>query len=252
MDSHSQQRRARSHTASAGPISIMSSPLLPSPDPSQPSGLPELPKTILAPPPVPETPISAAASTTPTDPSNPLSLDHFRLIEEGRARGRRLISASRFAAFNAWSLAIFAVLSALFAITGDYSSLVVGVVLGIFAVNEFRGTAYLKSFDARGPRLLGWNQIALGFALVAYSIYSFFNASTSSLTSMASTGDPELDRQVQSLTSVVKLGLYGTLAAIGVIVPGLTALYYFTRARLIRDMVNNTPAWVIQTLRAAA
>ena len=230
----------------------MSPPLLPSSDPSRPSGLPELPKTHVPPLPVPETPIPQAPVATPADASNPLSLDHFRLIEEGRARGKRIASAARFASFNAWSLAIFAVLSAIWAITGDYSSLVVGGVLGLFAANEFRGRSLLKSFDSRGPKILGWNQIALGIALVIYSVYAFFNASTSSLTSMASTGDPEMDRQVQSLTSVVKVGLYGTLAAIGVIVPGLTAVYYFTRAKLIRDMVTNTPAWVIQTLRAAA
>jgi len=214
--------------------------------------LPELPKSIETPPPGSEPSIPPVTPATPADPSNPLSLDHFRLIEEGRARGKRIASAARFASFNAWSLAIFAVLSAVWAITGDYSSLVVGGVLGIFAANEFRGRTFLKSFDPRGPKILGWNQIALGIALVIYSVYSFFNASTSSLTSMASTGDPEMDRQVQSLTSVVKVGLYGTLAAIGVIVPGLTALYYFTRAKLIREMVESTPPWVIQTLRAAA
>jgi hypothetical protein len=183
--------------------------------------------------------------------ANPLSPDHFRLIEEAQKRTRKIRNASKFAVFNAWSLAIFAVFGGCAALFGDFTSLITGIALGIFAFNEFRGAKFLKLFDMRGPKLLGWNQVGLGIALVVYAIWSLFASRGSDLSSMSS-GDPHIDETMQSLTSVVSLGLYGSLAVIGVVVPGLTAIYYFTRAGTMKTLLASTEPWIIQTIRAAA
>jgi hypothetical protein len=37
---------------------------------------------------------------------------------------------------------------------------------------------------------------------------------------------------------------------VGVVAPGLTALYYFSRARLIRTVLAQTPPWVVDAMRA--
>ena len=49
----------------------------------------------------------------------------------------------------------------------------------------------------------------------------------------------------------VTVAVYGGVIVGSLIVQGLTALYYFTRAGLIRKFLLQTPPWAIDILRIA-
>ncbi|MEK6703631.1 MAG: hypothetical protein AABZ53_15330 [Planctomycetota bacterium] len=164
-----------------------------------------------------------------------------------------MLRAATVAAFNAWTLAIFAAVTLLGVVLGDMTSLVVAAALGIFAHVEFRGAALFRRFDPSAARLVGYNQLALGAAIVAYAAWQLYQSQHSSALAEASqTGDPATDAMLSNLTSTITIGLYGTVAAVGIIAPGLNAWYYFSRDKVVRRMVDRTPVWVIDALRAAA
>ncbi len=182
----------------------------------------------------------------------PLSADHLREVEAARARAKKIRRAAGVAALSGWTLAIFALVSLFGVAFGDWTSVVAAGALGVLAFVELRGGKLVRAFDERGARQLGFNQIALGGLIVAYSAWSLYQAARSSpLTSMGSTGDPAMDANIEQLSKGIAYGLYVILGATGVIVPGLTAWYYFSRQKLIRRFVAETPAWVVDTLRAA-
>lgn len=182
----------------------------------------------------------------------PLSPDHLREVEAARTRAKKIRRAAGVATMSGWTLAIFAGVTLLGAIFGDFVALVLGAGLGVLAFVELRGAKMVKTFDERGARQLGFNQIALGGFIVAYSAWSLYQATrTSPLASMGSTGDPGMDANIEQLSKGIAYGLYVILGTTGVIVPGLTAWYYFSRQKLIRQFVDETPRWVVDTLRAA-
>jgi hypothetical protein len=202
----------------------------------------------------PRRPTHTHAAPTP-DPgagASPLNADHLRALAEGRLRARKVRRAANVAATSGWTLAAFAGLTALGALFGDLVALALGGALGALAYNELRGSAMLRRLEPRGARILGYNQIALGALIVAYSAWSLVAALGSpALASLGgATGDPQTDAMLSSLTGMMTYGLYGTLGAVGLIVPGLTALYYFTRARVVRTVLAQTPPWVIDAMRA--
>ena len=196
------------------------------------------------------------ASTPPSRPglAGPLSPEDLRALTDARRRMKSVRRAAGVATLSGWTLAIFAGITMLGVIFGDLTALVLGVALGACAANELRGASMLRRLDRRAPATLGWNQVALGALIVVYAGWSLFRAiQTPALASVGgSTGDPHMDHIVTSLTTTVMYVFYSALAATGIIAPGLTALYYFTRARHIRRVLGETPVWVMDTLRAAA
>ncbi len=186
--------------------------------------------------------------------ASPLSAADLQILADAKARGKKIRRAAGVAHASAWTLAVFGGLTMLAVAFGDFVALALGVLLCALAFNEFRGGAMLKRFDPRGARVLGFNQIALGVVIVAYASYSLSAALRDpALKSLAgSTGDPSTDALVRDLTDLVTYGLYGGMAVIGLIAPGLTALYYFSRAAIVRKVVSETPAWAIEAIRVAA
>ena len=169
-------------------------------------------------------------------------------------RSRKVRRAANVAAMSGWTLAFFALVTLMSVIVGDFLSIPLGVVLGVLAYNELRGGAMIRRFEPAGATRLAYNQIALGVVIVVYSVWSLISAlrSPDLAAATASVGDPQVSAMLGSITNIVTYGLYGTMVAVGVIVPGLTAIYYQTRARLIRDVLAATPPWVIAALRAAS
>jgi hypothetical protein len=167
---------------------------------------------------------------------------------------KRVRRASVVATISGWTLAIFGTLTLLGVLFGDLTALVLGIALGVCAFNELRGAAMLRRLDPRAPKRLGWNQVALAILIVGYAGWSLFEASNQSpLASVGgSTGDPGMDQMLTSLTTSITYAVYAGVAAAGVLGPGLTALYYFTRAKHVRRVLDETPAWVRETLRTAA
>lgn len=185
--------------------------------------------------------------------SGPLSAEDLRALSEGRGRARKVRRAAGVAALSGWTMAVFGAVGLLAAVFGDWVSAALGAALVVLGWNELQGGAMLRRLDARGAARLGWNQIVLGVVLVAYAAWSL--ATTLRSPALAAvggtTGDAGIDAMVTQMTGVLAYSLYGTLCAAGVVVPGLTAWYYFTRERVVREVLAGTPEWVVEAMRAA-
>lgn len=189
----------------------------------------------------------------------PLSAEHFAEIRRAKARSKKVRRCAGVAAFSGATMAFFAVTTLMIGLFGDWLSLVCGVALGVIAYNEIRGAAGLKRFDPGAARLLAINQIGLGVLICGYSALSLVMAIRNPAIKSAmaqvggSTGDPNMDATLASVAGLADMavyGLYGTLFVVGIIAPGLTALYYHSRGRLVKEFVASTPAWVIDAMRA--
>ncbi|GMV24095.1 MAG: hypothetical protein AMXMBFR58_01260 [Phycisphaerae bacterium] len=190
------------------------------------------------------------------DGGEAVTFSHAQLqaLADARAAARPVRRAAAAASLSGWSLAVFSGITSLGVLLGDLGSLLMGAALGVVAFNELRGAAMLRRFEPRGAKLLGWNQLGLGALLVLYAAWSLWTSlSRSGLESVGgSTGDPNIDGLVTGLSRTISIGVYGTLGAVGVIVPGLTAWYYFSRGRVVEAFVRRSARGTIAAVKAAA
>ncbi len=193
---------------------------------------------------------------TEGSPVGAISPEQVGALVDGQKRARKVRRAAVVAGVSGWSMLVFAAVSVLAGCFGDAASLVAGMVLGAVAVNELRGGAMVRRLEARGTRVLAWNQALLGVLIVGYAAWSLVAARSSpalaALGSGGGTGDPEVDAMVAQVARMAAYGVYGSLMIVGVIVPGLTAWYYASRRKHIVAMVRTTPGWVVEAVRAAA
>mgnify|MGYP001170128223 CR=1 FL=1 len=185
------------------------------------------------------------------DAAGPLSAEHLNQISDARKRAKKILRAAGVAWLSGWSMAVFAVLTLAFAFLSDWSAWAVGIGLGACAANELRGGTMLRRMDSRGASVLGWNQLILAVLIVAYALWSLYSAinNPAMATLMQGTGDPQIDAMAKELTTVVTWALYGTMAVVGLVVPGLTAIYYFTRGPLVTTFRRETPGWILELIR---
>jgi hypothetical protein len=183
--------------------------------------------------------------------SGPLSLAQVGQIEEARRRGRKVRRAAWVAALSAWTIAVFAALSVAWGLLArDWWSLKLGAGMGCVAYFEFRGGRQLRRYEPRGALTLAYNQLVFGGMLVAYGLWQLVGVLRAGKSGGMSTGDPALDATVQELNYLVGSLLYGGVALLGVLGPGLTAVYYISRGRVVKRFLAETPAWVVEVLRA--
>ncbi len=187
-------------------------------------------------------------------PDGPLSAADVSALVAARRGAKKLRRAATVAALSGWSMACFAGLTLLGLLFGDVSVIAPAVVLSLLAYNELRGASMLRRFDARGPGVLGRNQLTLALVIIGYAAWSLATAQPSSaLASVGgSTGDAGLDASIKGIETMVFWALNLGVAALGAIVPPLTAWYYYSRARLIREFLDETPSWITDTLAVAA
>lgn len=195
-------------------------------------------------------------------PGGPLTPEHLQALALADQRAKKLRSAAGVATFNAISVGAFGVLSLMYAMGelmfGEYDWLgvIMGVGLSAIAWNEFRGRKLLHQFSPRAPAVLGWNQLGLLVLVVAYGAW-MMNASlraSSQLKNMMGTDALTIPTvgNIDSLYKTLAVTMYGALIAGTVIFQGLNSLYYFTRARILRDYLAQTPAWVVELQRHQA
>jgi hypothetical protein len=197
-------------------------------------------------------PIASAPSATSSPPTSPFSPEHLQQLGLARQRGRKIRRAAGVAVFNGYTIAIFAGLSLLIGLF-SLTSLLIGIALAVVAYNEFAGAKLLRQLDLRGPRRLGFNQLALCAVLITYavwSIYSTFAGPSPYATALGDVGPDSpaagLVASIEGLHTTITLALYGGLIVGSVIFQGATAAYYFTRARYIRAYLAETPEWIQQ------
>lgn len=192
-------------------------------------------------------PVNNAAS--PQAASGPLSPQHLQQLSDAKVRARKVRRAASVAALSGWSMLVFAVLTLALAVFSDWSAWAVGIGLLIVSLNELRGSALLRKADPSGARVLGWNQLVLAALLVAYATWSLASALRQPPSAALQSGDPQLDATLASISSTITYALYGTMAVLGLLLPGLTSIYYFTRARVIRAFLAETPDWIVEIMR---
>ncbi|MCA9286083.1 MAG: hypothetical protein KDA22_12740 [Phycisphaerales bacterium] len=197
---------------------------------------------------------TAAAAAPPAPAAGPLSPEHLALLAEGRRRTRKVRRAAGYATASGWTLVVFAALTFTGVLFGDFVSLAIAVALAVLGANELRGGAELRRFDAGGARRLAFNQLGLGVLIVAYASWSLVVALRDPALAglQQSTGDAGIDEMVGQIANLVTYGVYGGLAVVGVVVPGLTAWYYHSRGRIVRAALAETPSWVIDAMRATS
>ncbi|HWB19611.1 MAG TPA: hypothetical protein VG711_04865 [Phycisphaerales bacterium] len=190
----------------------------------------------------------------PAPNPGPIAPEHIAAINAAKLRSKKIRRAANVALFSGSTLAFFAVCTFLGVLFGDVVSLILGIALAVSAACELYGGSLLRRFNPVGAQWLGWNQIALAIMICVYAAWSLY----ASLHSPAlagldgSTGDAHLDNLASQIKFIASWGVYGSLAFFGLLGPGLTAWYYFSRAKYVRELLAGTPDWVIQTLNAAA
>jgi len=195
----------------------------------------------------------AATGVDERSASGPLSGEHLRILAAARARGKKVRRAAKVAAFSGGTMMLFAAATLIGGLFGDWTSLVLGIILAAIAYIELRGGAMLGRFEPGAARLLGYNQMLLAVVIIAYAAWSLLMALRSPMLAQlrGATGDPQMEEMVGQIATWTTYGLYGCIAFAGLIGPPMTALYYFSRARLVRAMLAETPPWAIETLRVA-
>ncbi|MCX5688702.1 MAG: hypothetical protein NTV94_02735 [Planctomycetota bacterium] len=183
---------------------------------------------------------------------SPLSDEHFRALSEARVRAKKVRRAAAVAVTSGWSMLFFAMLTLLGGLLGDMASLVMGLALAGLSVNELIGASMVRALNPAGARRLGFNQLVLGGLLVVYAGWSLWtNLQSPAMGELSDelAADPQMQAVVGQVSSMVTWVLYGGMAVFGLVVPGLTAVYYFSRARAIRSVIETTPEWVIEAMR---
>lgn len=187
-----------------------------------------------------------------------LSPDQLAELSAARIRARKVRRSVGVARFSGWTTGAFGGLTLLGALFGSLPALLLGLAMGFCGWNELRAAAQLQRLEPRAPRRLAINQLILCACLCAYCAWNVFHALTkapsSSLAGMpggAGSGADEILADMDSMTRGISVIVYGSAIVICMLVQGLTALYYLSRARLLRDYVAATPAWVIEIQKAA-
>jgi len=199
-----------------------------------------------------------------TDPSasspsyaegEPLTDEHYQALRDAKVRRKKIDRAVSVASFNGWSTGVFAALSAPFALF-SFSGFLVCLGLGVVAYHEFKGRAMLLAFDLRGPRVLGYNQIGFGALLVAYCLWSLYEALAGpNPYAQYIEADPAMANMLGGIGDLYTFGaviVYGSVIVLTVPYQAFMAWYYFSRSKHLRDYLSQTPGWIAQAQRAVA
>jgi hypothetical protein len=209
--------------------------------------------------------MSATTAHPAQGPVGPLSGEQLEQIEQANARSAKLRKVGGVALFNGCTIGFFAATSLLFALISpvcggfDFTALVMAVGLGLVAYNEFKGRTLIRRFELRGPRLLGWNQVCLMVLVIGYCAWMIVTSLIAPNPLAAELkAYPELGQMktmfgsMGDLPRLLTLAVYGTMIVATVIFQGLNAVYYFSRAKLLRAYLAQTPPWIVEVQRRTA
>jgi hypothetical protein len=195
--------------------------------------------------------------------AGPLTVEHMRQLSAADVRARKLRSAAGVAKFNGITIGVFGGLSLLIAAvelaTGsfDWLGFVMGIGLSIVAWNEFRGRKLLQQFQMRATPLLGWNQVGLMVLIVAYAAWMLYQTATGhtdfeQAVRQQGLGGSDIIGSMSAMVKSMTELVYELLIGLTIIFQGLNSIYYFTRAKLLRGYLAETPPWVVELQRCQA
>jgi hypothetical protein len=185
----------------------------------------------------------------------PLTPDQLQQLAAARAAAGKIQRVASVAAFDGWTIAIFAALSFICGI-GGVTGPVMGAAMGTIAGIELMGVPKLRRLDSRAARTLGYNQLAFASLLVLYAVWSLWGEyHGQGMLASLSASDPsvrDMLKDYEPMMRMIALAVYGSLIVAVIAAQGGMALYYFTRAKRIEQYVRQTPAWIIQMQQAVA
>lgn len=187
--------------------------------------------------------------------ATPVGLDPREELLAARTAGKKVARAVRFANGDGAVIALFAAISFVVGLPTDWQNLLMGVVMGYIAFEEFRGARLLKRLDLSAPHRLGRNQIVFAALLVLYAVVSLIlDANGHGLTAhlkaaMKEAGGSDI-AGFDALAETATHWIYGSLITIGVLGQGGTAVYYFSRERVLREYLSVTPQWIVDAQMA--
>ena len=194
----------------------------------------------------------SAAGGAPWPLHGPLTAEAREALAAANRRAAKVLRAAKIAAFNGWTIGVFAVLCVPFALF-SITALVMAVGLGVVSYNEFRGRRLIRQFDLRGPRLLGWNQVGFVSLIACYCLWQIFRALIGPGHYAADLAQhPELATLVGPYEDLIKyftLLVYATVLTLTAILQGFNALYYFTRRKHLQAYLDQTEGWIIELQR---
>jgi hypothetical protein len=179
----------------------------------------------------------------------PLTSEQRQELSDANERARKVLRAANVAAFNGWTIGIFAAVGILFGIV-SITALVMGVGMALVARNEFRGRNLLRQFDSLGPRFLGRNQLGFMALIIAYCLWSMYQAVSNPITEIQ--GLETIADAYGSLVTELTLVVYGGVIALTVLFQGLNARYYFTRTQHVEEYRRETPGWIVEIQRSTS
>jgi hypothetical protein len=200
-------------------------------------------------------PLPVTAPAIPGAPAaSPLSAEHLEQLRAAQARGAKVRRAIAVARFGGWSVGIFGGLTLLFGIL-TVPGWVMGLGLIVAAVGEFSGAAGLRRFDPIACRRLAYNQLFLAGLLIVYAALGVYSSlwGPDPLAETSSAASPDVAALIAPYSSVMRnlmAGVYAAVAIAAVAAQGGTAWFYFTREKYVRAYLAETPAWVVDFLRA--
>jgi hypothetical protein len=187
------------------------------------------------------------------------SPEQFQAIAEANRRAKKVLRASSVATFNVCTFGFFAACGLLIVMVSalmgeiDVVGSLVSVALGALAWNEWRGRKLLRRFDLRGPRVLGWNQVALLCVITGYCAWMLAQAYSGPSELERDPAYAEIESQfgdISELSRTLSVLLYGSAIVASVLFQGINAVYYFTRAAVLRAYLAETPPAVVEIQRS--
>lgn len=183
-----------------------------------------------------------------------VSPEQAAVMADAAAGLRRVRRAAGVARFSGGTLLVFALITAIGGLSDPFA-MGVAVVLGILAWSEFQGARGVQFLRPAASRRLVANQCVLLGLILVYSGVSIVRILMADAPpGMEATGDPQVDRmmnEVGGLVTTISLAVYAAVAAIGVPVQILMAVYHARRGRQLAESLAKTPGWAVDVARAA-
>ncbi len=199
----------------------------------------------------------------------PLTPEQLQIVTLAGERAQKIQRTARIAAFNGWTMGVFAIVSLLLAL-GSFSfvGMLITLGLGVVAYNEFRGRRLIRRFDPRAGSLLGWNQVGLIAVIVIYCVWKIghaylvpeaFDRQIDEAVAEVGTYLPEARSQAAELKAIIRpyylplvAVVYGSVIALIVLFQGANAWYYFARGNLLKKHLAETPPEVLEFHRSVS
>lgn len=182
----------------------------------------------------------------PTEASSsdqsPLSPEQRQQLAQASERAGKIMGAGKVAAFNGWTFGLIGAISVLFGLF-SVTAFVAGACLLVVAWNELRGRRMLRELDQNGPALLWKNQVGLMTLVIAYCLWSMYQAVADPSAEIAQL--EELAGLPDNFVTDLTLTVYGGVILLTVLFQGLNARYYHTRVKLLADYLRETPGWIV-------